>query len=168
MEGLSLFIFLIAGLVLMAGVFFLFRYISGTAGKQWTRHKAETVDQWAASGVTFTRGPIGSKFAGLESMGVAGVLRGIGYAAITSEDLRLTRSVPSAAWCVPFAQIRQVSIQPTFLGQRSKKTPFIVVSFEEDGRADKVGFQVTDAEQWAQDLAQAAHVDLERRLPYDT
>jgi hypothetical protein len=160
LDDITLSILLIAGLVLMVGVFFLIRFVSGTASRQWTRHRAETVDKWAADGVEFRRGPLGARIAGLESMGVSRAVRGVGYAAITTTDLRLTRSVPAAVYCIPFEQISRITIQPTFLGLRSRTTPFLVVSFEQDGQPDKVGFQVTDFEVWARDLAQAAGIDM--------
>jgi len=128
--------------------------------QRWKRHKAETVGQWEAAGVEFTRGPVGGQFGGLESMGEKKVIRGIGLVMLTEQDLRVTRATPSAAWCVTFKQIKGVTIQSTFLGKSSQRTPFIVVRFVKDGQSDRLAFKVKDYETWAKDLAKAARVSL--------
>jgi hypothetical protein len=141
--------------VIMAGLGF-FRF---TVGRRWNRHKAETVSKWEAEGIEFKRGPVGGQFGGLESMGEKGVIRGIGFIILTDRDLRVTRATPSAAWCIPFPQIKSVMIRPTFLG-KTGKTPFIVVRFVEDGQADRLAFQVKAFEEWAKALSEAAQVSL--------
>ncbi len=128
--------------------------------RRWNQHKAKTVRQWESDGVEFVRGPVGGQFGGLESMGAKRVVRGIGFAALTDKELRVTRAAPSAEWWVPFKQIKGVTLQPDFLGQTSHKVPFIVVRFVKDGQADKLGFKVNDYQAWAKDLAKAAHVSL--------
>ena len=130
------------------------------ATRRWNKHKAETVARWVADGVTFVREPKGGKFGGLESTGVSRAMTGIGYIALTDKDLRVTRVTPFGAWIVSFRQIKSVTLRSAFLGNRSKKTPYIVVRFVQDGQADKLGFQVNDFEAWAADLAQAAGVSL--------
>lgn len=141
--------------VIMAGLGF-FRF---TVGRRWNRHKAETVSKWEAEGIEFKRGPVGGQFGGLESMGEKGVIRGIGFIILTDRDLRVTRATPSAAWCIPFPQIKSVMIRPTFLG-KTGQTPFIVVRFVKDGQADRLAFQVKEFEAWSEALAQAAQVSL--------
>jgi len=156
MSNLDPFTLAIGGFVAMLIVLGLVRYFTGAISRRWNRHKAETVEQWAAEGIEFIRGPTGGQFSGLESMGVTRVIAGIGFVALTTNDLRVTRATPSAAWCIGYRQIKGVTIQPTFLGQRSKKTPFIVARFTQE--SDKIGFQVKDFEEWATALAKAARV----------
>ena len=160
MNEFNVFLLVIAVPVIIIVVIILFRLFTNMLTRRWNQHKAETVDKWHAEGVEFVRGPKGVQFGGLESMGINRVTRGVGLAVITAKDLRLTRSVPSEAWCITFKQIKGVAIQPAFMGKPSKNTPFIVVRFKKDGRADKLGFQVKDFEEWADDLAQAARVRL--------
>ena len=139
----------------------LFRLFTNNISRSWNRHKAETVDKWKEEGVEFIRGPQGGQFSGLESMGVDRVIRGIGFAAITSKDLRVTRSVPSEVWSIPLKQIKKVTIQAIFMGNRSKKTPYIVVRFKQEDETDELGFQIKEFEEWAKDLAKAAGVRLQ-------
>jgi hypothetical protein len=159
MSESELILFLMIGplvlVAIMAGLGF-FRF---TVGRRWNRHKAETVSTWEAEGIEFKLGPVGGQFGGLESMGEQGVVRGIGFVALTDHDLRVTRATPSAAWCISFPQIKSVMLRPSFLG-KSGKTPFIVVRFVKDGQADRLGFQVKAFEEWAEAVAQAAQVSL--------
>jgi hypothetical protein len=143
-------------ILIIFGLFWLVRYVITF---RWNRHKARTVSKWEAEGIEFRRGPRGGQFGGLESMGMKRVIRGIGYVALTGHDLRVTRAVPSAAWCISYKQIKSVTIQPSFLGEAGK-SPFIVVRFVKDGQADKLGFKVKEVEEWAEDLAEAAGVAL--------
>ena len=149
--------FIASATVVMVVVFVLLHLFFKLISRRWNKHKAETVDKWEAEGIEFVRGPTGARFGGLESMGIDRVLRGIGLVLITDKDLRVTRSSPLGTWCVPFKQIKGVTIQPAFMGHRGK-TPFIVVRFKKEGEADKLGFQVKDCEAWASDLAEAAGV----------
>ena len=135
---------IIIGVIIFVVILVLFRLLIKNISRSWNRHKAETVDKWEEEGVEFIRGPKGSQFGGLESMGVHKVIRGVGFAAITNKDLRVTRSVPSEIWSIPLKQIKKITIQPAFMGNRSKKTPFIVVRFKQDGKTDKLGFQVKE------------------------
>ena len=136
-------------------------YLANTyVARRWRKHQAETVAKWEADGVEFTHGPVGGQFGGLESMGEKGVITGIGFMALTTKDLRVTRANPSAEWHLSFRQIKGVAIQPAFLGKKSKKTPFIVVRFKQEGKADKLSFQVNDFENWAKVLAKKAGVSL--------
>jgi hypothetical protein len=153
-------ILFVMGPVLFVLVLGLFWFFNSTITRRWNRHRAETVSKWEAEGVQFLRDPIGGQFGGLESMGVNRVVRGIGFVALTGHDLRVTRAAPSATWCIPFRQIKSVTLRSAFLGKRGDKIPFIVVRFVKDGQADKLGFQVKDFETWAGDLAQAAGVSL--------
>lgn len=93
-------------------------------------------------------------------MGEKGAITGIGFMALTTKDLRVTRANPSAEWHLSFRQIKGVAIQPAFLGKKSKKTPFIVVRFKQEGKADKLSFQVNDFENWAKVLAKKAGVSV--------
>lgn len=154
-------LWLVIGSAVLIGLLALiFQLITHYISGRWNRHKAETVDKWAAEGVQFVRGPAGGQFGGLESMGQTKGLTGVGFIALTDTDLRVTRSTPSEAWQIPFRQIKGVTIQPAFLGKHSKKTPFIVVRFKKEGKADKLAFQVRDFEEWAEDLAKKAGVRL--------
>ncbi|MBN1994077.1 MAG: hypothetical protein JW953_15375 [Anaerolineae bacterium] len=137
------------------GLFWLFRFI---IARRWNKHRAATVGQWEAEGIEFVRGPAGGQFGGLESMGLKGVARGIGLAVMTDKDLRVTRASPPGVWCVTYKQIKGVTVQQSFMGHTAQKTPFIVVRFVQDGRPDKLGFQVNNVEEWAGDLAKAAGV----------
>jgi hypothetical protein len=158
-DGLML---VIAGTIALVVIVGIFRWITGSAARSWNYHKAETVDKWAAEGVEFVKGPTGSKFGGLESTGHLRVIRGIGYAVLTATDLRITRSTPLEAWSIPFEKIKAVTIQLAFLGEPSKKTPFIVINFEtEKGETDDLGFQVTEYREGAADIAKAAQVELQ-------
>ena len=156
----------ISGIIIITVIIFIvilivLRIVTNNVSRNWNRHRAETVDKWTEEGVEFIRGPKGGQFSGLESMGVHKVIRGVGFAAITSKDLRVTRSVPTGEWSIPLKQIKKVTIQPTFMGNRSKKTPFIVVRFKQGGETDKLGFQVTEFEDWAKKLAKVAGVRLQ-------
>lgn len=154
-----------AGTVALVVILGIFRWITGSAARSWAYHKAETVDKWAAEGIEFLKGPTGSKFGGLESTGYFRVIRGIGLTVLTPTDLRVTRSSPSDAWCIPFERINAVTIQSAYLGQPSKKTPFIVVNFETDeGESDDLGFQIPDHEAWAEAIAEAAGVDVQNTV----
>ena len=152
-------LFIIIGTIIMIAILVLFRVVINTASRRWNKHKAGTVLKWESEGVRFVRGPVGGSFGGLESMGINRVIRGIGFIALTDQDLRVTRSIPEAVWCINFKQIKGVTIQPAFLGKRGK-TPFIVVRFVKDGAADKLAFQVGAYQAWAGDLAQAAGVSV--------
>jgi hypothetical protein len=145
---------------IVAGVFLLYWLSKFIMARRWNRHKAETVGRWQAEGIEFERGPAGGRFGGLESMGDKKVTAGIGFAVLTHKDLRVTRVTPFGVWCIPFKQIKGVTLQPTFLGQSSKKVPFIVVRFVQDAQADKLAFKVNDYQAWAKDLAKAARVSV--------
>jgi hypothetical protein len=128
--------------------------------RRWRQHKAATVDKWQAAGVKFTRGPVGGQCGGLESRGAAKVASNVGYVALTDQEVRLTRVTPEGVWCIPFKQIKGVTLQGDFLGQSSRKVPFIVVRFSQDGQTDKLGFKVKDYPVWAKEIAKAARVSL--------
>jgi hypothetical protein len=129
--------------------------------RRWNRHKAVTVDRWEAEGVEFVRGPVGGQFGGLESMGLKNLITGVGFVVLTDKELRVTCSTPySQDWQISYRQIKGVSLQPAFMGRRSRKTPFIVVRFKKEGQADKLAFQVKAFEEWAEELAQRARVSL--------
>ena len=155
-------ILVVSGTIVLIIILGIFRWVTGSAAKTWNYHKAETVDKWAAEGVEFVKGPTGSKFGGLESTGYFRVIRGIGFSVLTPTDLRVTRSSPLDAWVIPFDRINAITIQSAYLGQPSKKTPFIVVNFDtEEDETDDLGFQVPDYEDWAEEIAEAAGVDLQ-------
>ena len=149
--------FILIMLIIVATLFWFFNF---AVSRRWNRHKAATVGKWEAEGLEFIRGPVGGQFGGLESMGANRVIRGIGFVAMTTKDLRVTRATPEGAWFVTYKQIKGVIIQRSFLGHTGKKTPLIVVRFVKDGKKDKLGFQVKNFEEWAEDLADAAGVSL--------
>ncbi len=163
MNESTLNLILFIGPVLLVAVLLMLWFGTRTTTRRWNKHKAETVSRWEAEGVQFVRGPTGGQFGGLESTGMKKVIRGIGFAALTDKDLRVTRSSPSRAWIIPFKQMRKVVIQNAFLGKRVTKNPFIVVHFKKKGQADKLGFLVKEPEAWAADIAQAADIPLENR-----
>ncbi len=142
------------------GTLWLVRWV---VTRRWNQHKASTVLKWEAEGVEFVYGPVGGQFSGLESMGVNKVIRGIGFVVLTDKDLRVTRSAPAGVWSVTLKQIKGVALHSTFLGNRSKKTPYIVVRFKKGGKGDKLGFQVKPVEDWAEAVAQAAGVKVKDR-----
>jgi hypothetical protein len=142
--------------VIVAILYGLFNFV---VSRRWNRHRAATVGKWEAEGLEFIRGPVGGQFGGLESMGINRVIRGIGFVAMTTKDLRVTRATPEGVWCVTYKQIKGVAIQPAFLGHKGK-TPFIVVRFVKEGKPDKLGFLVKNFEEWAEELAEAAEVSL--------
>ena len=135
--------------------------------RNWKRHQAETVERWAADGITFIKGPVGGKFMGVESIGSNKNTTGIGFIVLTDQDLRVTRASPSREWHIPFQQIKGVMLRSKFMDQTSQKTPFIVVRFVEGGHKDKLAFQVNDAVAWASELAQAAGVKLKEQSTKD-
>ena len=149
--------YIFIGLVIAAVLFWWFRF---SLARRWGGHKKVTVDKWQSEGVEFIRGPSGAQFGGLESMGAKRVITGIGLAVMTDKDLRVTRAQPVGSWIVTYKQIKGVSICWKFLGEVSKKTPFIVVRFVKDGQPDKLGFRVNDYEAWAEELAEQAGVSL--------
>jgi len=152
------------GMLILLGVVLLFRYMSGSLSRRWKAHRADTVDQWAADGVEFELGPVAAQFGGLESMGVAKAVRGVGYAVLTPKDLRVTSATPTTVWwTLNFRQIKGITLKRSFLGKRVKQTPFIVVRFVKDGQADKLGFQVKDFEAWAQKIADKAGVSVDEQ-----
>ena len=138
----------------------LLRFLSGSAAKNWKKHRAETVDLWEADGVEFELGPSGGRFCGLESMGDNFGARDFGIIAITTEDLRVTRMSPMAVWCIPFKEIKSIAFEAEFLGNRATKTPFTVVEFTQDGQVDNLGFQIAAYDEWAEKLADLADVPL--------
>jgi hypothetical protein len=148
--------FILIMLIIVATLFWFFNF---AVSRRWNRHKAATVGKWEIEGLEFIRGPVGGQFGGLESMGANRVIRGIGFVAMTTKDLRVTRATPEGVWCVTYKQIKGVTIQPAFLGHKGK-TPFIVVRFVKGGKTDKLGFLVKDFETWAEELAKAAEVSL--------
>lgn len=160
MDDSSQALYLFIAPLIAVGIFVLLGFFRLTVARRWNRHKAETVSRWEAEGVQFVRGPVGGQFGGLESMGAARVVRGIGLVVLTGHDVRVTRATPSAAWIIPFRQIKSVLLRPEFLGKTGQKTPFIVVRFVQGGQADRLGFQVKDYMEWAQALADAAGVPL--------
>lgn len=149
------------GMLILLGVVLLFRYLSGSLSRRWKAHRADTVDQWAADGVEFELGPVATQFGGLESMGVTKAVRGVGYAVLTANDLRVTCATPTTVWwTLNFRQIKGIALKRGFLGKRVKQTPFIVVRFVKDGQLDKLGFQVKDFEEWAEKIADRAGVSV--------
>jgi len=149
--------YVVIGLIIVAVLFWWFRF---SLGRSWGKHRKATVEKWQSEGIEFIRGPSGGQFGGLESMGVKRVITGIGLAVMTGKDLRVTRAQPTGSWIVTYKQIKGVSIRWKFMGEVSKKTPFIVVRFVKDGQPDKLAFRVKDYEVWAEELAEEAGVTL--------
>jgi hypothetical protein len=151
----------IGSAVLILTLAVVFQLVTMYISRRWRRHQAATVDRWKAEGVEFIRGPAGGQFGGLESMGLNKLISGVGFVVMTDKDLRVTCSTPyTQEWQISYRQIKGVTIQPAFMGRRSRKTPFIVVRFKKEGQADKLAFQVKDFETWATELAQKAKVSL--------
>ncbi len=157
MDSSTLFIAGTLALILVVGLFYLFNY---TVTRRWKKHRAETIETWEAEGIEFVLGPEGCQFGGLESTGSRKAIRGIGYAVVTSKDLRVTRSAPSDVQRVTYKQIKMVRLMDEYLSHQSNTTPFIVVSFKRKGQKDKLGFQVKPYEKWAETLANLAQVQL--------
>ncbi len=130
--------------------------------RRWNQHRASTVGQWEAEGVNFIKGPIGGKFIGLESTDSGRKAMGIGFMAVTEADLRVTRASPPGSWQISLRQIKGVALRSTFIGQRSKQVPFIVVRFTQDGQKDRLAFQVKAVDAWAETLADRAGVKLKK------
>ena len=126
--------------------------------RRWKQHERLTVDVWKKEGISFRRGPVGGKLAGVESRSGLRQQMSIGYLAMTEKDLRLTRLHPFGVWIITYRQIKGIELKKTFIGNRAKTVPFVIVRFVQDGQADKIGFQVNDFEAWANDLAEAANV----------
>ncbi len=124
----------------------------------WLRRKKGAITrQWEREGILFLRGPAGANFSGLESKGM-GQIRGNGFMALTNEDLRVTRAVPAAEWRIPHQYIKQVSLEPSFLGKQ-RGTPVLVVTFEADGQIDRLGVYVRDGAGWVEAITNVAGVD---------
>ncbi len=156
MTDSTLFIlFSTGGLILLVGMFRLFSY---NITRHWKKHQAQSVDLWKAEGVEFILGPSGCQFGGLESTGAIRIIQGVGYAALSDQDLRLTRATPVAIHIISHKQIKGLTIQPTFLGNKSKKVPYLVIRFKQAGEADKIAFRVKDYEAWVTAIATAAKV----------
>ena len=138
------------------------QYFGRMLTRRWNQHKGETVGEWAAEGVSFTLGPTGIKFTGLESMSTRSP-SGLGYAVLTDHDFRVTCALPATRfWIISYKQIKGVALKDKFMGKSAKETPFIVVRFTKDAETDRLAFQVKDTEPWATRLAQAAGVSLKR------
>jgi hypothetical protein len=125
--------------------------ILGLAIRWLRRKKVAVTRQWAQEGVLFLRGPEGANFSGFESQGLAQV-RGNGFIALTGEDLRLTRAIPAAEWCIPYQQIKQATLEPSFLGKRRGR-PVLVITFERDGQPDRLGVYVRDGQAWVEAMS---------------
>lgn len=152
------FVFAVIIAIIVIGVF---RLLSGSATKKWKLHRAETADKWKEAGIEFELGPSGGRFCGLESMGDNYGERDFGLIAISTEDLRVTRmSETHNVWCIPFNEMVSVAFESEFLGNRAKKTPFIVVEFERGEQVDNIGFQIAAYDEWAEKLADLADVPL--------
>ena len=115
----------------------------------WLRRKKVAITrQWEGEGIVFLRGPEGANFSGLESQGM-GQIRGNGFIALTGEDLRVTRAVPAAEWRILHRQIKQATLEPSFLGKRRGR-PVLVITYEADGQPDRLGVYVRDGQAWAE------------------
>ncbi len=144
-------------LFIVAVLFWWFRF---SVNRRWNKHRKATVGKWETEDIKFVRGPSGGQFGGLESMGAKRAITGIGLVVMTEKDLRVTRATPTASWIITFKQIKGVALRRKFMGEFSKKTPYIVVRFVKDGTPDKLGFRVNNYEEWAEELAEAAGVTL--------
>ena len=115
------------------------------------RKKSAITRQWEREGAVFLRGPAGANFSGLESQGM-GQVRGNGFIALTGVDVRVTRAVPAAEWRIPHRQIKQASLEPSFLGKR-RSNPVLVITFEADGQLDRLGAYVRDGQAWVEAIS---------------
>jgi len=124
----------------------------------WLRRKKGAITrQWEREGIIFLRGPAAANFSGLESKGM-GQVRGNGFIALTGEELRVTRAVPAAEWRFPHRHIKQVSLEPSFLGKQ-RGTPVLVITFEAAGQRDRLGVYVRDGAGWIEAIASVAGLD---------
>lgn len=152
MDSLSI-LFLVGGI--LAAVFI--PLIVGFGFIIWwlRRHKAALTKAWLREGVVFLRGPTGANVSGLESQGMVQV-RGNGVIALTGDDLRITRAAPSAEWRIPFDQIKEVTLESSFLGKR-RSMQVLVITFAEDGQpADRIGVYVRQPQAWLEAIKQMA------------
>jgi hypothetical protein len=123
----------------------------------WLRRKKTALTrQWEREGVVFLRGLAAANFSGLESKGM-GQVRGNGFIALTGQDLRITRAVPAAEWRIPHQQIKQVALEPSFLGKR-RGMKVLVITFEQEGQPDRIGVYVRNGADWVEVIANAANL----------
>ena len=124
----------------------------------WLRRKKSALTrQWEREGVVFLRGPEGANFSGLESKGM-GQVRGNGFIALTGQDLRVTRAAPATEWRIPHQQIKQVTLEPSFLGKQRGGMKVLVVTFEQDGQPDRIGVYVRNGAAWVEAVTNAANL----------
>ncbi len=123
----------------------------------WLRDKlAKETRQWEREGVIFSKKPAMSNFAGIESQGMIKV-RGNGVIALTTEDLRITRAVPAAKWCIPHNHIKAVTLENSFLGKR-RGSKVLVITFEKEGYQDRIGVYVGNSLDWANAIKEVANL----------
>ncbi len=118
------------------------------------REKEETTRRWTQDEVRFLRGPAFINFSGIESRGALQI-RGNGFMALTDRDLRITRAIPAAEWRIPHEQITRASLESAFL-LRWKWRKVLVITFEQEGRQDRIGLYVRDEATWAEEINRVA------------
>ena len=59
---------------------------------------------------------------------------------------------PQAEWRIPYDQIKQVTLEASFLGKR-KSANVLVITFEHDGQPDRLGVYVRDDTAWVKAIA---------------
>jgi hypothetical protein len=80
--------------------------------------------------------------------------------ALTDQDLRIMRAVPPAEWRIRHHQIKEVTLEPAFLGKR-RGMKVLVITFEQARRRDRLGVYVRAAAAWKEAIARAAGLDFE-------
>ena len=87
-----------------------------------------------------------------------GQVRGNGFIALTGQDLRVTRAAPATEWRIPHQQIKQVTLEPSFLGKQRGGMKVLVVTFEQDGQPDRIGVYVRNGAAWVEAVTNAANL----------
>jgi hypothetical protein len=147
---------LLTGLVLAVPLLLVIVILAGVVA--WLRHqKQQVINRWEQEGRVFLNRPVGINFSGQESRGMAQI-RGNGFMALTDQDLRIMRAGPPAEWRISHHQIKEVTLEPAFLGKR-RGMRVLVVTFEQAGQRDRLGVYVRAAAAWKEDIARAAGLD---------
>jgi len=121
------------------------------------RQRLQMARQWEHEGRILLRGPAHANVSGLESKGMTQI-RGNGFIALTDQDLRVNRAVLATEWRIVHHDIKQVSLEAAFLG-KWKGMKVMVITFETEGRLDRLGLYVRDSQTWVEAISQAADLE---------